>query len=243
MTMTEIPKTFQTAIDWIVGQSKTTFPERTAYLYDLIYQAADEYIVGKGLADEDLSRKSLGKKLAYLENDPNEELKKALKAFRKQRLRCERKNSITEELFTSLQVSASQVLKFAEVGEDEFVSRVPLGVETVNTVSIETIDGYRYFHILHADVFSVPADLTIISTHANPKEKPSGQLIHALQKKGVFIDPERILLVIDKDSMWTCFQTVTENSTTRAVLTARMKSSRHLEDPQSLSFWPWANTE
>ena len=232
--MPEIPKTFQTAINWIGGQSRFTFPVRAAYLYDLVYQVADAYIGGKGLADEELSRKSIGKKLAYLENDPNEELKKALRTFRKQRLRCERRDSITEDLFESLQVAASHVLEFAGVGEGKFESRVPLGVETVNSVSIETVEGYRSFDILHADVLEVPADLVIISTHANPEEPPSGQLVHALKKKGVEIDPNLIFQVVDKDTMWVCFQEIVCSETcVGSVLTARMKTSRELDNPQA----------
>jgi hypothetical protein len=227
------PSTFETAVDDIATRADLDLHQRADVLYDLVYQVADEYIIGRRFGGDEVARQSLGKKLAYLEKDPNEELKKALKRFRAHRLKCERKAALTEDMIAALQAAASQVVRASGLGNREFISRVPIGTRTINSVSIDSPRGYRYFHILHADVFSVPADLTIISTHADPTTPPQGQLVNALQKRGISIDPTRILLVVDRDTMWTCFQAVGDHDTVRAVLTARMKTSRRLADPQA----------
>lgn len=225
--------TFRGCATEIEKRPDVSLVDKAAYLFDLAYQAVDEYLTRAGLTSDksDVSRKSLGQRLSLLENDNNEEFKKAIKAFRSLRLRCERKPALSIELFRELQVGALNVVEAAAVGSNQFESRVPLGVHTVNSVSIETVEGYRYFHILHADVFRVPADLTIISTHANPEMPPSGLLVQALRKKGITVDPELIFQVTDRNTLWTCFQEVKADDCVRAVLTARMRSSRHIEEP------------
>ena len=148
------------------------------------------------------------------------------------RLRCERTPLLTQDLIRNLQAAAALVIDAAELEKRPFVSRVPVGKRVVNSVSIETMQGYRYFEILHADALSVLSDVLIISTHANPSTAPSGQLVQALRKIGIKIDPEQVFQVISKERMWSCFHVGGSDAPVRAVLTARMKGSSDLEDPQ-----------
>lgn len=225
--------TFGCALDSIANRGDVPLRDRAAYLYDLVYQAADQYTLREGLAGskDEVSRKSLGKKLAYFGEDGHNEVRQALKKFRSLRLRCEKKGALADDLLCELHGKASEIVELAGVKDCPCVNRVPLEVRTVNSVSIETLQGYRSFDILHADVTQIPGDLLVISTHANPDELPSGQLVNALRKEDITVDPDRLFQIVDKERVWTCFQQVDGHPLIRNVLTARMKKSRDLEDP------------
>ena len=201
--MNDSPVTFQAAIDGFRQLADYGCDERASYLFDLVDQAVDGYIVSRGRWQETLAGKSLGKKIAVLDNEKDEDLKSAVKRFRSLRLKILKSPRFTDEMIAGLKSAAAKVVSTAGAEERTFSCRVPLGSKIVNSVSIETIGGFRYFHILHADVFSVPADLTVISTHANATEPPSGQLVSALKKRGIEIDPEKVFQIIENGSTWT----------------------------------------
>ena len=229
--MNDSPVTFQAAIDGFRQLADYGCDERASYLFDLVDQAVDGYIVSRGRWQETLAGKSLGKKIAVLDNEKDEDLKSAVKRFRSLRLKILKSPRFTDEMIAGLKSAAAKVVSTAGAEERTFSCRVPLGSKIVNSVSIETIGGFRYFHILHADVFSVPADLTVISTHANATEPPSGQLVSALKKRGIEIDPEKVFQIIENGSTWTCFQPVQGYENVHAILTARIKASRGRDDP------------
>ena len=82
--MSETLMTYGTFVGEVADREEATLRERAALLYDVVYQAADEYIVSRGFCTDrsQVTRKFLGKKLAYVENDPNNRFKDALKRSR-----------------------------------------------------------------------------------------------------------------------------------------------------------------
>jgi len=234
--MVNVPKftTFSDSIEVIASSTTLNSSEKITFLCEIVYKIVDEFILLQdSLVDKKvLSKKSIGKKISYINPESSGNIIEALSKFRTLRLRFAHCNVVTNDQIDHLLAQALEVIEVSGLGNLSFFTSMPLGVTTVNSVSIETSDGYRYFNILHADVLSVPGDLTVISTHANTEASPSGQIVNALKKKGIKIDPENIFQVIEKNSMWTCFQEFSGDVPIKAILTARMKASKHLAEPE-----------
>lgn len=225
--------TFSIALQQILDETSITLEEKSSYISDLVYQAVEQHIM-RNQMDIDptlVIGVSLGSKLKLLKGEDNPELKKKIKKYRGLRLACRKRKTLSVSHINELQKSAMDIVEHIHFSDVHFTSRIPIRNTMVNSVSVETLEGYRYFQILHADVFRVPSDLTIVSTHANPDEVPSGILVEQLQKKGIQINPDNVFQIINKDRTWTCFQEVQDKDNISAVLTIRMKKSDHLDNP------------
>jgi hypothetical protein len=232
--MIETPLTYLLALTKIMANNGVDPQTKASYIYDLVCRGVDVYLVREGLVqDVDKSGKSLGKKITQLQGNKHSEVVAAIKRFRSDHLRCEKTRSLDVSKVAGLSKLAEDVLSLCTLSGLTFCSRVPLEVRTISSVAIETKGGYRSFDVLHADAIKVPGDVLVISTHANPLERPTGQLVKVLQKEGILVDADRIHQVVTKGEIWTCFQEVEGHDTIHSVLTVRMKNSKRVDNPQA----------
>ena len=111
------------------------------------------------------------------------------------------------------------------------MSKSHIKPETINSVSVETSQGYKTFNLVHGDITVVSTDLLVLSTHGNPAMAPTGQVLNALwDRHGVTIDPNCHWLDF-AEGRWTCFQRQPEPSTFSAILTVRIPSLQRQQEP------------
>lgn len=104
----------------------------------------------------------------------------------------------------------------------------PVKPEIKNAVSVETVQGYKSFNLIHGDITLVPTDLLVISTHGHPAFPPTGQVIDSLRKRyGTTIDATRRWLDF-AEGCWTCFQQQPEPATFSAILTVCLRQQDQL---------------
>ena len=222
--------TLDEAIQYTAARQDLRARSRASSIVDAARQALEARIAARGIEASGLSRRSVGGLLALLEGD-SEALRSAGGRFRSERVSFEKGRTAGEGEVSRLAMRARALVEACGAGGTEYVQRIPLEPRVVNSVSVETVAGYRSFDIVHADALSVAADLHVISTHGNPSAAPSGQLYEALGKEGITVDVGRVFEIIEAERIWTCFQEVVGHPTVSHVLTARMVASRGLADP------------
>lgn len=102
---------------------------------------------------------------------------------------------------------------------------------TINSVSVETPQGYKTFSLMQGDITLLSTDLLIISSHGNPQMRPTGQVIDSLKARyELEIDPDCRWLDF-AEGRWTCFQRPLCPAPFSAILTVRIPSLLRQIDP------------
>lgn len=95
----------------------------------------------------------------------------------------------------------------------EEVSRI------VNSVSVETPQGYKTFILMHGDITQIATDLLVLSAYGDGNSSPEGLLVRSLrQRHGIVVAPEPRWLNFS-DRCWTCFQEQEGDAPFSAILT------------------------
>lgn len=199
---------------------------------DLVAQMIEARIRELGLepAGSDARRCSFSQKLAMLNRGTDAQLSVLVQRFRRLKnsksVAAGQRQGIADLLDLAQSIASS-------LGDEDRVARVRTTSEArlINSVSIDTVHGYRSFNLMHGDVTVLRSDLLVISTHANPDAPPAGQLIRTLQSRwGLSIDPTLTLLRFGERT-WTLFQSGIANAPFRNVLTLRIPKSSESENP------------
>ena len=111
------------------------------------------------------------------------------------------------------------------------MTQAPDAFTTINSVSVETANGYKTFNLVHGDVTAIPTDLLVVSTHGEPRMLPTGLVLDTLHEKyGISIDPDCHWLSF-AEGRWTCFQKQKTKAPFRAILTVRIPQIMWQQDP------------
>ena len=102
--------------------------------------------------------------------------------------------------------------------------------ETINSVSVETAQGYKTFNLMHGDITQVPTDLLVLSAYGDAVSPPEGQVVQALRQRGVFIAPEPRWLNFS-ERCWTSFQQQEGGGPLSALLTVFIRQLAWNGDP------------
>lgn len=103
----------------------------------------------------------------------------------------------------------------------------------INTVAVETPHGVRTFELYHGDLFALPADLVVISTHHNLAEPPTGQVVRALQKRFHVVVKGLPVWIDHGDGVSACSQVVNAQVPFQHLLTMRIAKPSNQTDPQA----------
>lgn len=137
-----------------------------------------------------------------------------------------------DEDLTSLDDAVRAVVEATGAGEVPYVRRVSYGVRAVNHVSLETRQGLRTFHLMHGNALAAPADVLVVSSHADATRDPDGQLVAALRWrwKMAVRDPGPLLRL--PDGGWVSWlPDVPQAAPFRGVLLLRTPRARVGTDP------------
>lgn len=102
--------------------------------------------------------------------------------------------------------------------------------ETINSVSVETAQGYKTFNLMHGDITQVPTDLLVLSAYGDAVSSPEGQVVRALCRRDVFIAPEPHWLNFS-ERCWTSFQRQEGGGPLSALLTVFIRQLAWTGDP------------
>jgi len=204
-----MPTTYRKHVTAIEAGSANISTYALACIIDLTAQMLEAFIQQEGLADNsvDITRASFSQKIGVLHASGEERLIALAESFRFH------KNAIpplsaTQDDILELLADARAIMRHLDCAEQPAKLRVAAQTRTVNAVSVETLRGYKTFHLMQGDVTVVPADLLVISTHGNPTLVPDGMLVRTLrQNYRIEVDPSREWLRFDK-RVWTCFQEI-----------------------------------
>jgi hypothetical protein len=177
-----------------------------ARLTDYVAQMIDAFILLKNPKIKlNIYRSSFSQKIELLKQYDDKKLVTLVSRFRSQ------KNSLSSivslnKSFNEILETGLELLEHLNFGDEAAVSRIPEATTIINSVSVETVEGYKSFNLIHGDIAVVNTDLLVISTHANVDEPPSGQLIRALSLNfDTKINPNHKFMHLS-DQSWTCFQ-------------------------------------
>lgn len=108
------------------------------------------------------------------------------------------------------------------------------GAQTINSVSVDTPNGFRSFQLVQGDITTVPTDLLICSSHPDADRPPDGNIIRRLRDRhGWDLHDACRLLSLDH-GCWTCFLAAPAGLPCGNVLVLRMPDPTHDSDGNAL---------
>lgn len=201
--------------------------KKRGLLIDIAAQAVNSLI--ERLTSSRYFPKSFSKKVEIIKIHGDDKIVKLINEFR------HFKNSKTIDI-ESIAGLVLAIVNYVGCGDSIYSQRVSELTKIVNSVSIETVEGYKCFNLLHGDVLDCGSDLLVLSTHANPEKPLSGAVLKGIkQKLGIEVDPEKIFQIVRPGSIWICFQALSENDKFKNILTVRMKKCN--EDAEFEAFY------
>jgi hypothetical protein len=183
--------------------------ETVGQCLDLLSQALERWHVGGG---EERTRRSLGgHALALSAVQAPESLCAALEQARNTRRELDLV-SLDAASVGGLVQAARAVVVGSERGGEPAELRVRYRPVMVNTVGVETPEGFRQFQLNHGSAIQIPCDLLVISARLSKEGEVDGQVANALRwRYGMTLDPEARLLTVDSE-VWTSLQPAAERA-------------------------------
>ncbi|MFZ2955888.1 MAG: hypothetical protein WA705_03195 [Candidatus Ozemobacteraceae bacterium] len=226
-------ETLKTALTTVEGGGFKDSEEGFTRVCDLFFQGTEECLRHASVPEGKIKncRGSVGKIMEALGASAPEPLLEIMKRFRSKMLTLRKAKVFSLEELRVLISLTGAFFDQAGLEESPYKPLIPFKTNVVNSLAVETVNGFRTFQIIHGNIVRIPADLLIVSTHGNPKEAPSGQQVEALQRMGIAVDPEAIFQYIERERIWTCFQGALPTGPIRNLLTIRMVKSREMENP------------
>ena len=106
--------------------------------------------------------------------------------------------------------------------------------ETINSVSVETPQGYKTFSLVHGDITQLPADLLVLSAYGNASYAPEGQIVEALRQQYEIVVTAEPRWLNFSGQCWTSFQEQIKSAPFSSILTVFMPQLAWNDNPRSL---------